>query len=136
MRKKENISKTDKQDWDDFIKDPKGIFNKELETNNLNNKKKYRFDLHGYTLAQANKKVREIIYFCKKEGCKEIFLITGKGIHSNTNKDVYVSSTLSNLRYSIPDYINSQPDLIDNVRKISPALPKEGGDGALVIKLK
>ena len=63
-------------------------------------------------------------------------MITGKGIHSNTNKDVYVSSTLSNLRYSIPDYINSQPDLIDNVRKISPALPKEGGDGALVIKLK
>ena len=136
MKKKVNISKKDKQDWDDFIKDPKGIFNKELETNNLYYKKKYRFDLHGYTLLQANKKVREIIFFCKKNGYKEILLITGKGIHSNTEKDVYASSTLSKLRYSIPNYINSQADLSDNIGKISLASSREGGNGALVIKLK
>jgi len=63
-------------------------------------------------------------------------LITGKGIHSNTENNTYVSKDLSKLRFSIPDYINSSPDLLNKIQSISNAPTKEGGDGALIIKLK
>jgi|TARA_B100000767_G_C19721801_1_gene517618 DNA-nicking Smr family endonuclease len=135
--KKEDISKVDKQDWDNYTKNPKDVFNKELESNNtIHKKKRYKFDLHGYTLIQANEKVKEIISACIKNNYKEILLITGKGIHSNTDRDVYSSSKMSKLRYSIPDYIKSQKDLTDSILKIIPADQKEGGDGALIIELK
>ena len=63
-------------------------------------------------------------------------LITGKGIHSDTEKNVYASKNLSKLRYSIPDYINSDEELSNKVAKISSAEKKDGGDGAIIIKLK
>ena len=61
---------------------------------------------------------------------------TGKGIHSNTEKDVYVSKDLSKLRYSVPEYINSNLGLSKHIISISEADKKNGGDGAIIIKLK
>ena len=137
MIKKKNISQEDINAWNNYIKNPTDIIDKDSSNKaNFSNKHRFIFDLHGFTLVDANKKVREIILSCVKKNYKEVLFITGKGIHSNTEKDVYASSTLSKLRYSIPNYINSQADLSDNIGKISLASSKEGGNGALVIKLK
>ena len=137
MKKKGNISKTDKEDWEEYLKNPKDIFDKDYSYKRSSRERsRFRFDLHGYRLLEANEKVREIIFFCWEKKYKEILLITGKGLHSNTDQDVYVSNNLSKLRHSIPDYINSSTDLSKKVSKISIPNIEDGGDGAIVIKLK
>ena len=137
MIKKEDISKVDKQDWDNYTKNPKDVFDKELEgSKSLNRPERYRFDLHGFTLLEANEKVRELINFCQQKGFKEILLITGKGLHSNVDKNAYVSKDLSKLRFAVPEYIKTQKDLSDKIISIEPAHINDGGDGAIIIKLK
>jgi len=137
VKKKESISKKDKENWEEYLKNPKDIFDKDNSFEKSSKKhSRFKFDLHGYKLLEANEKVKEIILMCWKKNYKEILLVTGKGLHSNTNQDVYVSNKLSKLRYSIPDYINSNADLSKKVSKISIADAKDGGDGAIVIKLK
>ncbi len=137
MKKKEDISDSDKKSWEDYIKNPKDVFDKDLKSTEVNLKRKrYKFDLHGYTLLDANSKIKEIIDFCQVKGFKEILLITGKGMHSNTETNTYVSSQLSKLRYSIPDFIRSDEEISKKVLSISSADADEGGEGALIIKLK
>ena len=97
---------------------------------------RYKYDLHGFTLLEANEKVKEIILSCVEKNYKEILLITGKGIHSNTEQDVYASKDLSKLRYSVPEYINSNLSLSKHIVSISEADKKNGADGAIIIKLK
>ena len=97
---------------------------------------RFKFDLHGYTLIDANEKVKELILFCVKKKFKEILLITGKGIHSNTSKDVYISNDLSKLKFSVPEYIRSNSEISESVTSITPANNSEGGDGAIIIRLK
>ena len=80
--------------------------------------------------------MKEIILLCVKKNYKEILLITGKGIHSNTEKNVYASKDLSKLRYSVPEYIKSDLDLSKHIVSISNADKIDGGDGAIIIKLK
>ena len=78
--------------------------------------------MHGYSLVSANNKVREIVDKCIEKKYSEILLITGKGIHSNTDNDVFISKDLSKLRYSIPEYINSNTDLSKNIDLNQPFL--------------
>ena len=92
--------------------------------------------MHGFTLDDANKKVRQIIFSCIQRGFKEILLITGKGIHSTNEKDVYVSKDLSKLKYSVPEFIKSDQELIQCISSISEAEIKDGGKGAILIKLR
>jgi DNA-nicking Smr family endonuclease len=137
VKKKEDISNIDKESWEEYLKNPKDIFDKELEGKNFSNRPaRYRFDLHGFTLLEANKKIRELISFCQEKGFKEILLITGKGLHSNVDKNAYVSKDLSKLRFAIPEYIRSQKELSDKVIEIEEADIKDGGKGALVIQLR
>ena len=137
MTEKKKISQKDLNDWKDYIKNPRDIVDKDLvKSRTKENRNRFKFDLHGYTLIDANEKVKELILFCKKENFKEILLITGKGIHSNTEKDVYVSKDLSKLRYSVPEYINSNLSLSKHIVSISEADKKNGADGAIIIKLK
>jgi DNA-nicking Smr family endonuclease len=137
VKKKEDISTLDKELWSEYLKNPKDLFDKELVENNKTIRPaKYRFDLHGFTLLEANKKVRELIISCQQKGFKEILLITGKGLHSNTDQNAYVSKELSKLKFSVPEYINSQEDLLGKVIEIEQASIKDGGEGALIIKLK
>ena len=108
MIKKKNISQEDINAWNNYIKNPTDITDKDSSNKaNLSNKHRFIFDLHGFTLVDANKKVREIILSCVKKNYKEVLFITGKGIHSNTEKDVYVSKDLSKLKYSVPQFIKS-----------------------------
>ena len=137
MIKKKNISQKDINTWENYIKDPNDITDKEKALNdNKSRYTRFKFDLHGFTLLEANKKVKEIILSCVKNNYKEILLITGKGIHSNTEKNIYVSKDLSKLKYSVPDYINSNLDLSKYVVSVSNADKVDGGEGAIIIKLK
>ena len=80
--------------------------------------------------------MREIVLSCSQKNYKEILLITGKGIHSNTSKDVFVSNELSKLRFSVPDFIKNNNVLKERVISIKAADKIDGGEGAIIIKLK
>ncbi len=137
MKKKEDISNKEKKIWEEYIKNPKDLFDKELENKKPSYKaKRYRFDLHGFSLIEANKKVRELIVQCWENDFKEILLITGKGLNSNTDKNTYVSKELSKLRFSVPEYIKTQKDLLNKIIDIQHAHINDGGEGAIIIKLK
>ena len=92
--------------------------------------------MHGHTLVHANKIVKKIVLSCVEKNFQEILLITGKGIHSNTENDIYVSKDLSKLRYSVPEFIKSDLEIAKYVLSISNADKKDGGEGAIIIKLK
>ena len=136
MIKKKNISQEDINTWKNYIKNPADITDKDNIQEDSQSRYRFKYDLHGFTLLEANEKVREIILSCVKKNYKEILLITGKGIHSQTEKDVYSSKDLSKLRYSVPEYINSDLDLSKYVMSISSATKIDGGDGAIIIRLK
>ena len=135
MKKKDILSKKDKEDWKKFLEDTSTIPDKDQEDRSFNSINKFKFDLHGLTLDEANKKVKEIIKSCSEKNCREILLITGKGLHSN-QEDVYKSSDLGKLRFSVPEYINSNPEISKLILSIVNPSQKEGGEGALLIKLK
>ena len=137
MKKKKNLSNTDKAQWEEYLKNPKDIFDKEqVNKKTLNINRRFLFDLHGFTLLDANQKIRELINNCQEKGFNEILLITGKGLHSNTDHNTYVSKKLSKLRFSVPEYINSNKDLSDKILGMEQASISDGGEGAVIIKLK
>ena len=137
MKKKENITNKDQEIWEEYVRDPKDLFDKDLEGKKfLENPKRYRFDLHGFTLLEANKKVKELILNCQEKGFSEILLITGKGLHSNTDQNTYVSKNLSKLKFAVAEYISTQKDLLDKIFIIEQAKVNDGGEGAIIIKLK
>ena len=136
MKKKNDLSNLDKVQWEEYLKNPKDIFDKELaNTQSTAVHERFRFDLHGFTLTEANQKVRELIINCQKKSFREILLITGKGLHSNTDQNTYVSKELSKLKFSVPDYIKSNNDLSDKIYSIEQASINDGGEGAIIIKL-
>ena len=135
MKKKAPLSKKDKEDWKKFLEDTSRVPDKDQKNRTDRVASKFRFDLHGLTLDEANKKVKEIIKSCSEKNCREILLITGKGLHSN-QEDVYKSSDLSKLRYSVPEYIKSDPEISRLIFSVVNPSQKEGGEGALLIKLK
>ena len=137
MIKKKNISQEDINTWKNYIKSPNDITDKDnIQNNSKSNHNRFKYDLHGFTLLEANEKVKEIILLCVKKNYKEILLITGKGIHSNVEQNVYASRDLSKLKYSVPEYIKSNLDLSKHIVSISNADKTDGGDGAIIIKLK
>ncbi len=137
MKKKEDIPDTDRKTWSEYLKNPKDIFDKELEEiKSTNRPNRYRFDLHGFTLLEANEKVKELINSCQQKGFKEILLITGKGLHSNVDQNTFASKDLSKLRFAVPEYIKSQKELLDKIIEIDKAEIKDGGEGAIILKLK
>ena len=137
MIKKKNISQEDINTWKNYIKSPNDITDKNnIQNDSKSNHNRFKYDLHGFTLLEANEKVKEIILLCVKKNYKEILLITGKGIHSNVEQDVYASRDLSKLKYSVPEYIKSNLDLSKHIVSISNADKIDGGDGAIIIKLK
>ena len=137
MIKKKDLDQENKKAWEEYIKNPSDIYDKDRNYSRENQRKeRFKYDLHGYTLEDANKKVKEIILSCKENKYKEILLITGKGLHSTNDKDVYVSKNLGTLRYSVPEFIKSSEELNNFIISIKEADIRDGGEGALLIKLK
>ena len=137
MIKKKDLSEKDLNTWESYIKNPSDLYDKEKNNQkNQERKERFRFDLHGHTLDEANQIVRDVIFSCVKNRYKEILFITGKGLHSTSDNDAYVSKDFSKLKYSVPDFIKSDEDLNKFVISISDADNKDGGEGAILIKLK
>ena len=137
MIKKKDTNQEDKKTWEDYIKNPFDIYDKDQATSNkFKRKNRYKFDLHGFTLDEANIKVKEIIEHCIKNKFKEILLITGKGIHSTNDGDAYISKDLGKLKYSVPEFIKTNSELNKLIISIDDAENKDGGEGAIIIKLK
>ena len=137
MIKKKDLDQDNTKAWEEYIKNPSDIYDKDKNFSKENNRKgRFKYDLHGYTLDDANRKVREIILSCKENNYKEILLITGKGLHSKNEKDIYVSKNFGTLRYSVPEFIRSEKELNNFIISINEAEIKDGGAGALLIKLK
>jgi len=137
VKKKSALSSADKAQWEEYLKNPKDIFDKErVSQKKIDANHRLRFDLHGFTLTDANQKIRELIINCQERNFNEILLITGKGLHSNTDQNAYVSKELSKLKFSVPEYINSNKDLLDRIYSIEQASIADGGEGAIIIKLK
>ena len=137
MIKKKDLSQEDKKTWDDFIKSPKNIYDKDKNnSNDASWKQRFKFDLHGFTLIEANNKVKELVHFCVKNRYKELLIITGKGIHSTNDKDIYSSKDLGKLKYSVPEFLKNDNDLNKVIISIENANLKDGGEGAILIRLK
>tara|TARA_Y100001958_G_C20992128_1_gene379223 strand:+ start:40 stop:459 length:420 start_codon:yes stop_codon:yes gene_type:complete len=135
--KKKELNQQDKETWENYIKDPSDIFDKEKVTlKNTQKKYRYKFDLHGFSLDEANKKVKSIIEYCLKNKFRELLLITGKGIHSTNESDAFISKDLGKLKYSVPEFIKTNSDLNKFIISINDADIKDGGAGAIIIKLK
>ena len=132
----DNISDKDKKEWEDFLKSDEKIFDKD---NNHQNKEFFKtksIDLHGYTLDQANKKIEEFIQNSYNKKINKIIVVTGKGLHSQNEKNPYVSKDLSILKYSVPNFIYNNRNLMKLIIELKDAEIKDGGSGAFYIYLK
>ena len=137
MIKKKDSKQEDKKTWEEYIKNPSDIYDKDQgASNNVQRRERYKFDLHGFTLDEANIKVKEIIEHCLKNKFKELLLITGKGIHSTSDEDAYISKKLGKLKYSVPEFIKNNSELNKLIISINNADKIDGGEGAIIIKLK
>jgi len=132
----DNISDKDKKDWKTFISSKEKIFDKDFKPQIKNHIKVRSIDLHGYTLEQANNAIEQFILKAFEEGVSKLIVVTGKGIHSNVEKDPYVSKDLSILKYSVPEYINNNQSLMKLIIDIQDASVEDGGSGAFYIFLK
>ena len=130
------LSDKDKRDWKKFISGKEKILNKDIEIEKKIQKNKKTIDLHGYSLENANRKIEDFINICFIERIQKIVVITGKGTRSKTENDPYLSKDLSILKYSVPEFIKSNSNLMKKIKKITEANIEDGGSGAFYIYLK
>jgi len=131
------ISDKDKIDWENFISNKEKIPNKDFcSKKNIRQEKIKKIDLHGYTLEEANKSVRQFIHKCFDESVTQIIVITGKGLRSKNVANPYLSKDLSILKYSVPEFIDSNKNLMKMIIEITDAKIEDGGSGAFYIYLK
>ena len=116
---KKKISDQDKKDWKKFIDSNDKLINKDLNNQNFKkNLKNKSIDLHGYTLENANKTIKDFINKCFLEEVESIRIITGKGSRSKNKEDPYLSTDLSILKYSVPNYIKNNYELMKKIKKL------------------
>ena len=132
----DNISDKDKRDWEEFLSSNEKLPNKDLKFTKNKILKIKHIDLHGFTLEQANLAVEKFIDDCYQNGVSKIVIVTGKGLHSNVEKDPYVSKDLSILKYSVPEYIENNEELMKKIIEIKDAKIEDGGAGAFYILLR
>ena len=130
------VSDKDKKDWESFLSNNEKLENKDEK---FVPKKLHKFltlDLHGYSLEDANKKIDNLIRSSYDQGTSKLRIVTGKGIHSQNEKDPYISKDLGILKYSVPEYIKNNRELMSLVNDIQDANIEDGGSGAFYIFLK
>ena len=130
------ISDNDKKDWESFLSNKEKLPNKD---NNFKKKiilKTRSVDLHGYTLEEANKHIEDFVNKSYEQKIHKLIVVTGKGLHSQNEKDPYVSKDLSILKYSVPEFISSNKNLMKIIYEMKDAKIEDGGGGAFYIYLK
>ena len=136
-KKNSEILNKDKQDWEIFLKSKERIPNKDfVNKKNIRNEKIKKIDLHGYTIEEANKAIDQFIQNCFDESVTKIIVITGKGLRSKNVENPYLSKDLSILKYSVPEFIESNMGLTKMIIEITDAKIEDGGGGAFYIFLK
>ena len=138
MKKKRFVTPKDKKDWDVFTKQMGDISPKEsdLLKENIEINKVKKLDLHGSSLIEANKIVKQFIVESFNNGYKKLLVVTGKGLRSKSYNNPYVSEKLNVLRYSVPEFIKNDENLNNKISRIAQADIKDGGEGAIYIFLK
>ena len=132
----DNISDKDKKDWHKFINSTEKLPNKDFKYQKKENLKVRSIDLHGYTLDEANKTIEDFINKAYLDNINKLIVVTGKGLHSDNERDPYVSKELGILKYSVPEFISNNSALMNLINEISDAEIKDGGSGAFYIFLK
>ncbi|MDC0078629.1 Smr/MutS family protein [Candidatus Pelagibacter sp.] len=132
----DNISEKDKKDWEYFISKNEKLPNKDIKLDEKIPLKIRSIDLHGYTIEQANKYIESFIIESYQEKINKLIVVTGKGIHSQNEKDPYVSKDLSILKYSVPEFIFNNKNLMKIIYEMKDAKIEDGGGGAFYIFLK
>tara|TARA_B110000014_G_C19861297_1_gene446123 strand:- start:35 stop:448 length:414 start_codon:yes stop_codon:yes gene_type:complete len=132
----DKISKKDKRDWENFLSNEDKLPNKDFGFNKKRIFKTKRIDLHGFTLEQANITIKKFINDAFINHTSKIIVVTGKGLHSDVEKDPYVSRDLSILKYSVREYINTDLELMKKIIEIKDAEVEDGGSGAFYIFLR
>jgi len=132
----DKISNKDKRDWENFITSSDKLEDKDHLKKDKTYIKTKSIDLHGFTLEEANKVVEQFINDSYLENIKKLIVVTGKGLHSQNDKDPYLSKDLSILKYSVPDFIEGNQELMKKILEIKDADIKDGGTGAFYIYLK
>ena len=130
------ISEKDKKTWDEFLSRNQKLYDKDNLQTKTNVKKTRSLDLHGKTLNEANQIVETFIKKSYEDKIQKLIIVTGKGLHSNNEKDPYVSKDLGILKYSIPEFVRNNENLMQIISSISEAGVKDGGTGAFYIFLK
>ena len=130
------ISEKDKKTWDEFLSNDQKLPDKDNFQSEIKYKKTRSLDLHGKTLDEANSIIKNFIKKSYEDKVQKLIIITGKGLHSHNEKDPYVSKDLGILKYSIPEFIKNNNDLMKIISNISEANTEDGGAGAFYIFLK
>ena len=130
------ISEKDKKDWENFLNKKESLPNKDLVNSKTKIKKTEHFDFHGFSLDEANKRINKLIKDSFKNGIRKLVIVTGKGIHSDNVKNPYTSKDFGILKYSMPEYIKNDPEVMKLINEIKEADVADGGSGAFYIFLK
>ena len=134
---KKKISSKDKKDWLKFLESKEKVHDKESNfTKSYNQTKKQTIDLHGYSLKDANLKIKNFINNSYEKNIKEITIITGKGTRSKVGDNPYLSKDLSILKHSVPSFITSQLDLMSKIKNINLKDIEDSSKGSFTIYLK
>ena len=110
MNKK--ISEKDIKDWKEFTESNSKIENKDIDFVQLEKISNRTLDLHGLTLEIANKKIEQFIKSSFDKNVEKITVITGKGLRSKVDQNPYQSKDLSILKYSVPEFIRNNLELM------------------------
>ena len=130
------ISEKDKKTWNEFLSNDQKLPDKDNFQTETKVNKTRSLDLHGKTLDEANRVIENFIRKSYQEKVHKLIIVTGKGLHSKNEMDPYVSKDLGILKYSIPDFLKSNSELMKMISSISDASIKDGGTGAFYIFLK
>ena len=130
------ISDKDKNDWENFLSNEEYLPNKDDIFVKKNKFKESLIDLHGYTLEEANVEIKKLIKKSYNEGINRLKIITGKGLHSDNEKDPYISKDFGILKNSVPEFIKNNRNLMSMITDIKSADIENGGEGAFYITLK
>ena len=131
------ISDKDKIDWQNFISNKEKIPNKDfISQKKIRHEKVRKIDLHGHTIEEANKTIEKFILNNYNDEITKIIVITGKGLRSKNVANPYVSKELSILKYSVPEFVESNKELMSKIIEVTDAKIEDGGSGAFYIYLK
>ena len=133
---KKKISDKDRKDWEKFLSNKDKLPNKDLISENSFSYGSVTLDLHGYTLRDANIAIKNLINSSYNKGIKKVTIITGKGMRSKNYDNPFKSSKLSILKYSVPEFIKNDNDLMKRIKKINIEEIEDLNSGSFTIHLK